>query len=95
MWKKYFCSDWIATKYHLDTRNIDGIKEVYVNGVLKTNETNIDYDSKYELATFVTASTESDNVVSGYIDRILKCTLLFVFDNRVLFSGNRGYPNLV
>ena len=60
--------------------------------------------------TFVTASTEPDRVrqdnventyrkvVSGYADRILKytlCTLLCVFDNRVFFSRNQGYPDVV
>ena len=105
MWKKHFCSHWISTKYHLDARNIDGIKEVYVNGVLKTNETNFDYNSETEVVMFLTASTELDTdnqdnventyrkVVSGYADRIHKytlCTLLCVFDNRVFFSGNQG-----
>ena len=33
--------------------------------------------------------------VSGHKDRILKCTLLQVFDNRVFFSGNPDYPNVV
>ena len=31
--------------------------------------------------------------VSGHRDRINKCTLLEVFDNRVFFSGNQDYPN--
>ena len=33
--------------------------------------------------------------VAGYADRINKCTLLAVFDNRVFFSGNQDYPNTV
>ena len=33
--------------------------------------------------------------VSGYADRIKKCTLLQVFDNRVFFSGNPDYPNMI
>lgn len=33
--------------------------------------------------------------VSGYQDRIRKCTLLQVFDNRVFVSGNEDYPNMV
>lgn len=33
--------------------------------------------------------------VSGYRDRINKCTILQVFDNRVFFSGNPDYPNVV
>lgn len=33
--------------------------------------------------------------VQGYRDRINKCTLLTVFDNRVFFSGNQDYPNAI
>ena len=44
--------DGTATEYHLDVSNIDGFKKVYVNGVLKINETDFDYDSKYEFAAF-------------------------------------------
>ena len=40
-------------------------------------------------------SVEFKRVVSGAADKILKCTLLQVFDNRVFFSGNREYPNTV
>lgn len=33
--------------------------------------------------------------VDGYADRIQKCTILQVFDNRVFFSGNKDFPNTV
>jgi hypothetical protein len=33
--------------------------------------------------------------IDGYADTILNCTLLQVFDNRVFFSGNPKYPNVV
>lgn len=33
--------------------------------------------------------------ISGYKDTILNCTMLQVFDNRVFFSGNPKYPNVV
>lgn len=33
--------------------------------------------------------------VDGYADRIKKCTLLQVFDNRVFFSGNPDFPNML
>ena len=33
--------------------------------------------------------------VQGYKDTILNCTMLQVFDNRVFFSGNPKYPNVV
>lgn len=47
-------------------------------------------------------TTGQDNVlvqykksVEGYADRIKKCTLLETFDNRVFFSGNKDYPNML
>lgn len=33
--------------------------------------------------------------VEGYREKILNCTMLQVFDNRVFFSGNKDYPNVV
>jgi hypothetical protein len=40
-------------------------------------------------------SVEFSKTVEGYKDSILKCNLLQVFDNRVFFSGNTDYPNVV
>jgi hypothetical protein len=57
--------------------------------------------------TFTNAPTEpltvgQDNVIiqfrktiQGYRDRIDKCTLVEVFDNRVFFSGNPDFPNML
>ena len=33
--------------------------------------------------------------IQGYRDRINKCTILTVFDNRIFFSGNQDYPNAI
>ena len=40
-------------------------------------------------------SVEFRKTIKTYRDSILKCTLLQVFDNRVFFSGNPDYPNVV
>ena len=40
-------------------------------------------------------SVEFSVTEAGERDKILKCTLLQVFDNRVFFSGNPDYPNKV
>jgi hypothetical protein len=40
-------------------------------------------------------SVEFSKTIPGYADNVLKCTLLQVFDNRVFFSGNPDYPNVV
>ena len=48
------------------------------------------------------SETTSDNIViefeknvDGYADRIKKCTLLQVFDNRIFCSGNPDFPNVL
>ena len=105
--KNTFVADGTSTIYHLDSPTIDGIYEVKVNGESKTYETDFTYDESIGTVTFTTAPTMpltdgQDNVeityrkvVNGYADRILKCTILCVFDNRVFFSGNQDYPNVV
>ena len=105
--KNTFVADGTSTEYHLDSPTIDGIYEVKVNGQSKTYETDFTYDENTGVVTFLTAPTIPDTdgqdnveityrkVVNGYADRILKCTLLCVFDNRVFFSGNQDYPNVV
>ena len=103
-----FVGDGESTEYYLDAQKIDGeAPVVLVNGNLMTYGTDYDYDTTTGKITFTTAPTEpltvgQDNVsitfkktVSGYRDRINKCTLLQVFDNRVFFSGNQDYPNTV
>ena len=84
---------------------------VLVNGNTLTPLTDYDYTlgTKDEGATIVfkvappkPLTDGQDNViitfkktVTGHADRINKCTLLSVFDNRVFFSGNQDYPNTV
>ena len=105
--KNTFCADGTSTAYHLDAQNIDSIVSVKVNGVTKTYTTDYTYDATTGVVTFTSAppipdTDGQDNVeicfgktVSGYANRILYCTLLTVFDNRVFFSGNPDYPNVV
>lgn len=40
-------------------------------------------------------SIEFRKTIQKYKDTILKCKLLQVFDNRVFFSGNEEYPNVI
>ena len=40
-------------------------------------------------------SIEFSKTIPGYREKIERCTLLEVFDNRVFFSGNPDYPNYV
>ena len=105
--KNTFCADGTSIEYHLDAQNITGVSEVKVNGNLMTLNTDYSVNTTTGVITFTEAPMEpltdgQDNVeityikpVSGYANRILKCTLLCVFDNRIFFSGNQDYPNVV
>lgn len=107
--KNSFCADGENTEYVLDAEGIDTDFSVIVlvNGEAKTEGTDFSVNTTRGIITFTTApeapyTDGQDNVfitfkktVPGYRDRIDKCTLLCVFDNRVFFSGNPNYPNTV
>jgi hypothetical protein len=107
--KNAFLSDGGSFDYFLDVRNLDEdyVPEVTVDGkVVDTSQYTVDYaEGKI---TFTNTAPNApltdgqDNViikfkkaVEGYKDIVLKCTLLQLFDNRVFFSGNKDYPNVV
>ena len=104
--KNTFLADGTSKDYYLDAQNIDTDYKpiVKVNDAVVSNYT-VDYTAGK--ITFTTAPTVpltdgQDNVsvefkktVAGYKDKINKCTLLQVFDNRVFFSGNKDYPNMI
>lgn len=102
-----FCADGESTEYVLDASELDaGYQEkVFINNVEKTEGFTVDKVSgkvKFTTAPEKPLSDEQDNVVirfsktiSGNRDKINKCTILEVFDNRVFFSGNQDYPNTV
>lgn len=107
--KNSFISDGGSFDYFLDVMNIDEdfVPVVTYNGsVLDTADYTVDYaEGKI---TFVNYAPDApltdgqDNIliefkknVPGYMDAILKSTLLQVFDNRVFFSGNPDHPNMV
>ena len=102
--KNTFAADGTSTDYYLDTTEIDSITEVKVNDAVVTNYTVNATAGKVTFTTAPSAPTLSgtDNVeitfskaVSGYIDRISKCTKMVVFDNRLFFAGNTDYPNAI
>ena len=103
-----FLGDGESKEYHLDAQNIDSDFQplVFVND----SEVNISaytVDTVGGRIIFNEAPVEpltvgQDNVkikfrktVAGYRNRINNCTLLQVFDNRVFFSGNQDYPNVI
>lgn len=106
--KNTFVADGESTTYYLDAKNIDDVSPVVkVNNTLLTPTTDYTWNATDGTVTFNVApqaplTDGQDNVEityskteTGYADRIKKCTLLAVFDNRVFFSGNQDYPNTV
>lgn len=105
--KNSFVADGISKEYFVDTESFDKDYQVkvWINDVELTS--GFATDSASGKITFTTAPTEpdttgQDNViiqfrktVEGYRDKIDKCTLLEVFDNRVFFSGNPEFPNML
>ena len=108
-WKKNtFVADGESTEYYLDSKGLDNTSPIVkVNGVALVPEAEFTYNLLDGTVTFATAPSEPytdgqanveityKKTVAGYSDRIKKCTLLTVFDNRVFFSGNQDYPNTV
>lgn len=92
--------------FALDAQDIDTdfVPVVKINGEVVTNYT-VDYKAgKVTFDTFppVPDTDGQDNVsvefkkdIDGYADKIKKCTLLQLFDNRVFFSGNKDFPNTI
>lgn len=101
-----FLADGESTEFVLDAMGIDEdfTPEVTVADKVVT-EFEVDYETGkiiFETAPEVPSTDGQDNVkvkfkktVAGYRDKINKCTLLQLFDNRVFFSGNKDYPNTI
>jgi len=99
-----FLADGTSKEYHLDAQGIDDeFAEVYVNGK-QVSAYSISEDGVVEFmeAPEAPLTDGQDNVtikfrkkVDGYRERVLNCTLLQVFDNRVFISGNKDFPNTV
>jgi len=102
--KNTFVADGTSTEYYLDTTDITDVTEVKVNDIVVSDYAVNTSAGKITFNTAPTAPVLSgtDNVeitfskvVSGYIDRISKCTKMVVFDRRLFFTGNPDYPNAV
>lgn len=104
--KNTFLADGTSKDFMLDAKKIDEdyTVKVKVNDKDVTDFTVNHAEGKITFATAPTAplTDGQDNVViefrktvEGYKDKINKCTLLQVFDNRVFFSGNKDFPNVI
>lgn len=101
-----FLADGESTEFVLDAFELDKdfTPEVTVSDKVVT-EFDVDYEAGkiiFETAPETPLTDGQDNVkvkfkkaVAGYRDKINKCTLLQLFDNRVFFSGNKDYPNTI
>lgn len=101
-----FLADGKSVDFLLDAKSIDSdfAPIVKVDGLVVNNYT-VHYTAgkiSFKTAPSAPKTDGQDNVsvefrktIAGYADRILKCTMLQVFDNRVFVSGNKDYPNTV
>jgi hypothetical protein len=105
--QNWFVADGEATEYKLNDKEITRVDKVWVDDVLLIEGTDYTVDLVLGKVIFNVApakpSTDGkDNVKIEYTkdsqadrDRILKCDMLAVFDDRVFFSGNVNYPNAI
>ena len=104
--KNSFCADGESKVYDCDVETFtSSIVKVWINDVEIKNGFTVDAGSgkvTFETAPEAPLTDGQDNViiqfekiVSGHAERIRKCTLLAVFDDRVFFSGNQDYPNVL
>jgi len=106
--KNQFCSDGESKEYFLDVEEFDEdyVPVVSIDGNV-LEQTKYAYEAKKGKIVFQEAPNKpltdgQDNVViqfkkevEGYRERIENCTLLTVFDNRLFFSGNPNFPNML
>ena len=102
-----FLADDVSTVYWLDATDIDDSFVPIVKGLhgQELPEYTVDYKNgkiTFKSAPLVTGTDGQDNIsvefakeITKYRMAILNCTMLEVFDNRVFYSGNPDYPNVI
>lgn len=101
-----FIGDGISTCFHLDAQDIDKVRPIAKIDGAELTDFEVYYDKGIvvfnDLIPYAPQTDGQDNVtiefqktVAGHRERILNCSLLQVFDNRVFFSGNKNFPNTV
>ncbi len=106
--KNSFLSDGASYSYQLDAYELDEdhIPEVEVNGtVLSSSEYNVNYSEGRIIFKYVPSqplTDGADNVIVKFKktvrdarEKILSCSIITVFDNRVFFSGSAISPNCI
>ena len=104
--KNSFCADGESTVYNCDVETFtSSVVRVWINDVEVTEGFTVNAGAgtvTFDKAPEAPLTDGQDNVViqfekkvNGDREKINKCTLLAVFDDRVFFSGNQDYPNVV
>lgn len=100
-----FIGDGESTQYYLDAQNLDNTPVVaVVDGNTLIEDTGFTVNRREGIVTFVippSKQPDSNNnvsitfakTISGDSNKILKTTLVSIFDNRIFVSGNQDYPN--
>jgi hypothetical protein len=96
-----------SADYYLDAQDINSVDKVIVDGnevladkyTVNTEKGVVKFNTAPDKSTATdgqdNVSIEFTKTIEGDREKIEKCTLLEVFDNRVFFSGNPDYPNYV
>lgn len=108
--KNLFIGDGVSTEYHLDSEDIDASTTYLIHATVTVNQTTteivegtgLSVNRATGVVTFSTAPAKDSDVVityskteTGFKNRILNCTMVCEFDNRIFFSGNPDYPNTI
>ena len=104
--KNAFFGDGTSSKYYLDAQDLDVpskyLMEASVNNIKLIENIDFTVDREKGIVTFNEIPEKDSEVIitysktgNDYENRILNCTLLCEFDNRIFFSGNPNYPNSV
>lgn len=100
-----FLTDGKSTEFPLTMKEVSDVKVYFIDGLSETEITEgITIDKVNGLITFDEAPEKKANSPSIKVkyakesdgaDVIKKCKLSCMFDNRVFFSGNQDYPNML
>lgn len=102
--KNTFVSDGKSTEYFLDAKNLISVLAVRINGVLQDDnsfsvnmeEGKVIFKEPPVVSPDGEANVEITFSAGEYqANKILECTIVQIFDNRVFFGGNPEFPNVV
>jgi len=104
--KNQFTADGTSLNYQLDATELDSasvyLMKATINGISLTENIEFTVDRTKGIVTFKEVPIKDSEVIITYSktvpyhkERVLNCTLVCEFDNRIFFSGNPDFPNSV